>query len=358
VRIDPPGGLAAPSWRAVPPHRQRAGWLVVLVGLPLLTVALANLRDAFSLPSQLLLYLLLVVVAAAVGGIGPAALAAVLGSLTANWYFTPPHHDLSIAHGENALALGVFLVVGLLVSLLVIQASARTAEATVLSRADDLRVSLLRAVSHDLRSPLASIKASVTSLLQRDVEWTEAATLEFLGTIDEESDRLDALVGNLLDMSRLQAGAVAPDARPVGYEEVLPAALASLSVPTGNVHIALDETLPRVQADPALLERAVANLTVNAIEASGPRQQIRVEAAATARRIELRIIDHGSGIPHADRSRLFEPFQRLGDTGHGVGLGLAVARGFIEAMGGEVRVEDTPGGGVTMVVAMPEADER
>ena len=318
---------------------------------------LANLRDTFSLPSDLLLYLLLVVVAAAVGGVGPAAAAAVGGFLCANWFFTPPFHRFTIAEAENALALVVFLVVGALVSFLVLQASARAAEtpsvaarrsrrcrrrpsrermateeraaeALLLARADELRVSLLRAVSHDLRTPLSSIKASVTSLLQRDVDWTEEATHEFLGTIDEESDRLDDLVGNLLDMSRLQSGALRFQARPVGYEEVVPAALASLSGPTDTVDITLDETLPRVQADPALLERVVANLAANAIAASGPDAPVRIEAGAVGDRVDLRVVDRGPGIPVADRERIFEPFQRLGDGGGGVGLGLAVAQGL------------------------------
>lgn len=370
---------------AVSRRRQRAGWLIVVLGLPFLTLVLANLRDTFSLPSQLLLYLLLIVVAAAVGGVGPAAAGAIGGFLCANWFFIAPHHRLTIAEGENALALTVFLVVGALVSFLVLQASARAAEsqrsraeiealqeaslrerlateeraaeALLLARADDLRVSLLRAVSHDLRTPLASIKASVTSLLQRDVDWTEEATDEFLGTIDEESDRLDELVGNLLDMSRLQSGALRFIVRPVGYEEVLPAALASLSGPTDTVEISLDETLPRVQADPALLERVVANLAANAIAASGPGRRVRMEAGAVSGRVDLRIVDQGPGIPVAERARMFEPFQRRGDGGGGVGLGLAVAKGFVEAMGGELTIEDTPGGGVTMVVGLPEAVE-
>jgi len=392
ISMDGGDAVPAPSLSArrrlfptVSRRRQRAGWLLVVVGVPLLTLVLANLRETFSLPSHLLLYLLLVVVAAAVGGAGPAAAAAVGGFLLANWYFTPPFHRLTIAHGENALALAVFLVVGALVSFLVLQASARAAEtlrsraevealqeasarerqamedraaeALLLARADELRVSLLRAVSHDLRTPLASIKASVTSLLQSDVDWTEEATLEFLRMIDEESDRLDDLVGNLLDMSRLQSGALRFQARPVGYEEIVPAALASLSGPTDTVDITLDETLPRVQADPALLERAVANLAANAIAASGPERRVRVEAGAVGHRVDLRIVDQGPGIPVADRVRIFEPFQRVGDGGGGVGLGLAVAKGFVEAMGGELTVEDTPGGGVTMVVGLPEATE-
>jgi two-component system sensor histidine kinase KdpD len=326
-------------------------------------------------------------VVAAVGGVGPAAATAVAGSLCANWFFTPPFHRFTIAEGENVLALIIFLAVGAVVSFLVLQATARAAEtvrsrleleaaqqasareravmeeqaaeAVLLARTDELRVALLRAVSHDLRTPLASIKASVTSLLQRDVEWSPDAIQEFLATIDEESDRLDHLVGNLLDMSRLQSGSLQVDLQAVGYEEVVPAALASLSIPTGTVDIAVDAALPRVQADAALLERAVANLAANAIAASGPDRRVLIEAGEVGERVDLRIVDCGPGIPVADRERVFEPFQRLGDSSAGgVGLGLAVARGFVEAMGGELVMDDTPGGGVTMVIGLPaDVDE-
>jgi len=218
-------------------------------------------------------------------------------------------------------------------------------------------VALLRAVSHDFRTPLSSIKACVTSLLQHDITWSPEAEHEFLTTIDEESDRLDDLVSNLLDMSRLQSGALRFQSRPVGYEEVVPAALASLSGPTASVVVDLDETLPRVTADPALLERAVANLAANAVHASGPDHPVRIEAGTVADRVDLRIVDRGPGIPVGDRERLFEPFQRTGDSSDGVGLGLAVAKGFVEAMGGELHVDDTPGGGITMVISLDAATE-
>jgi two-component system sensor histidine kinase KdpD len=235
----------------------------------------------------------------------------------------------------------------------------QAAEAVLLARTDELRVALLRAVSHDLRTPLASIKASVTSLLQRDVEWRPEAVHEFLATIDEESDRLDHLVGNLLDMSRLQSGSLRVELRPVGYEEVVPTALASLSMSTDIVDIAVEDTLPRVQADAALLERAVANLVANGITAAGTSGRVRVEGGAVGSRVSLRIIDRGQGIPVAERDRIFEPFQRLGDSAAGgVGLGLAVARGFVEAMGGQLLLDDTPGGGTTMVIDLPAAVEE
>lgn len=370
----------------VPKRRRQVGWLLAGVGTPLLTLGLANVREALDLPSQLLLYLLLVVVAAAVGGMGPAVAAAVAGFLCVNWYFTPPFYRFTVAEGENALALLIFLVVGMVVSFLVLQASVRAAEtvrsrleleaaqkataieraameeqaaeAVLLARTDELRVALLRAVSHDLRTPLASIKASVSSLLQRDVAWRPEAIHEFLATIDEESDRLDHLVGNLLDMSRLQSGSLRVELQPVGCEEVVPTALASLSMSTDAVDIAVEDTLPRVQADAALLERAVANLVANALSAAGVSGRVRVEGGAVGSRVYLRIIDRGQGIPVAERDRIFEPFQRLGDSAAGgVGLGLAVARGFVEAMGGQLLLDDTPGGGTTMVIDLPVAVE-
>jgi two-component system sensor histidine kinase KdpD len=232
---------------------------------------------------------------------------------------------------------------------------ADAAAAAGLAEANELRTALLAAVSHDLRTPLASIKASVTSLLQRDVDWTPDATREFLETIDEESDRLNTLVGNLLDMSRLQTGAMQLVMRDVGLEEVVPRAVEGLSERPVRVVLDLPETLPRVSADAPLLERAIANLVDNARAWSPPDQCVRVEAGVVGNRVDLRVIDHGPGIPPEQREQVFQPFQRLGDnpSDGGVGLGLAVARGFVDAMGGELEVEDTPGGGITMVVSLP-----
>jgi two-component system sensor histidine kinase KdpD len=211
-------------------------------------------------------------------------------------------------------------------------------------------------VSHDLRTPLASIKASVSSLRQGDVAWSEEETEEFLTTIEKETDRLTALVANLLDMSRLQAGVVRPRLRPVALEEVVPAALAGLGEDAGQVDVDVPETLPAVQADPALLERAVANLVGNAVRHSPAATPVTVSAGAVAGRVDLRIVDRGPGIPPAQREAVFQPFQRLDDSrGSGVGLGLAVARGFVTAIGGDLTLEDTPGGGTTAVLSLPSA---
>ena len=457
-------------------RRQLAGLALALAGVPLLTLLLANTREVFDLPADMLVYLLLVVAVATVGGAIPAVLCAVTGSLALNWFFTPPLYTFTIDKGENAFALVVFITVAVIISALVSQAARRradaaraTAEAEALARVtgglvsgedplagtvdrlrstfsldavavlvpgadadtwevdasagapvptrptgdgstiplgdgaalvlvgdrlreddlrvldafaaqlhaalerralaaeaaeagalahtDQLRTALLRAVSHDLRTPLASIKASATSLLQEDVDWPPGAVQEFLVTIDEEADRLNALVGNLLDMSRLETGALDLLVRPVGLEEVVAAALSSLGTVAAEVTVDVPETLPRVAADPALLERAVANVIGNAVQASPAGAEVRVQAGAVGDSVDLRVIDRGPGVAPELREVMFLPFQRLGDqpNGSGVGLGLAVAHGFLDAMGGALVADDTPGGGLTMVLSLPTA---
>jgi two-component system sensor histidine kinase KdpD len=461
------------------PRRQLWGWVVAAVGLPLLTLLLIQLRSEIGLPSVLLLYLLLAMAVALVGGVFPALAAVIGGSLLANWYFTVPYNQLTIAHPENVLALAVYVVAAGIVSVLVdrlartrqhlaraqaetesmaaavgsladdkalpalvdhlritfgmqgialftrgaggwrieaasgsnvppgpenadimrelnddtalamwggrlgaedqrvlaaftvqlltaleakrLQAEAATARTLV--QVNDLRDALLQAVSHDLRTPLAAIKASISSLRQREVVWTQDEIDDFHLTIEEATDRLITLVKDLLDMSRLQAGAVSVHIKPVTLEEVVPAAVAGISGgagvaavgPRSPVVIDLPESLPSVAADSALLERAVANLVENAVNASSPDTPVRIEAGHFDDRVDVRVIDRGHGIPRAVRDLVFEPFQHLTDHGTGMGLGLAIARGFIDAIGGELTIEDTPGGGVTMVISLPTA---
>ena len=169
--------------------------------------------------------------------------------------------------------------------------------AGVVSAANELRAAILSAVSHDLRTPLAGIKASVTSLLQDDVDWTPEARREFLDTIAEETDRLNALVGNLLDMSRLQTDALEIMPSHVGLEEVLPGALRSLAVADDTIELDVPETLPRVLADPGLLERALANLIDNAVRFSPPGSPPRVTAGAVDGYVDVRVVDRGPGVP-------------------------------------------------------------
>jgi two-component system sensor histidine kinase KdpD len=234
--------------------------------------------------------------------------------------------------------------------------AAEAEAAKPIAEADRMRTALLTAVSHDLRSPLASAKAAVTSLRSPEVHWTAADREELLATADESLDRLTRLVGNLLDMSRLQTGIFTINTQPIGIEEVVATAIVSLHVPPERIEVDVPETLPRVRVDPTLLERAVANLIDNAMSFSPDDRPIRVEAATVGQQMHLRVIDTGPGIPTTERDRVFLPFQRLGDNprnGAGVGLGLAVAKGFVHALEGELTVEDTPGGGCTMVMTLP-----
>jgi two-component system sensor histidine kinase KdpD len=464
--------LARRRGPAISRRRQGLALLGAAVALPIVTVLLDLLDDRLSLPSVLLIYLLVVVAVAAVGGFAPALITAIAAFLLANWFFTHPRNTFTIADDDNLIALIVFVIVGAVVGDLVSRIARRRkqvaqaqAEAETLARlsgtllsehdpipalmeglrsafgclsvsvlrheggawrvessagepvpatpddaqvsvpldrdtqlavagpdlgheelailqafagqlalaverrrlraeaaaaeglveANELRTALLAAVSHDLRTPLASIKASVTSMLQEDVAFTPDANHELLSTIDEETDRLNALVGNLLDMSRLQTGALQLVQREVGLDEVVPRALWSLGDVGDRVIVDVPETLPRVEADAALLERAVANVISNALQASPPDRPVRVFAGVGGGRVDLRVADEGPGIPLDQREEVFRPFQRLGDNpnGSGVGLGLAVARGFVEAMHGELTIEDTPGGGTTMVITLP-----
>ncbi|QIQ06411.1 sensor histidine kinase [Streptomyces liangshanensis] len=231
--------------------------------------------------------------------------------------------------------------------------------ARALAEGNRIRTALLAAVSHDLRTPLAGIKAAVTSLRSDDVEWSEEDRAELLEGIEDGADRLDHLVGNLLDMSRLQTGTVTPLIREIDLDEVVPVALGG--VPDGSVVLDVPEDLPMVAVDPGLLERAVANIVENAVKYSPDGVRVLITAGTIAGRVELRVVDRGPGVPDDGKDRIFEPFQRYGDAprGAGVGLGLAVARGFAEAMGGTLAAEDTPGGGMTMVLTLrPAADHR
>lgn len=231
-------------------------------------------------------------------------------------------------------------------------------------RADELRRSLLSAVSHDLRTPLAAAKVAVSSLRAEDVAFSPTDTAELLATIEESIDQLTALVGNLLDSSRLAAGVIHPDLRRVYLEETVQRALVSIGKgATGFFRSAIDRVKvdvadAMVMADAGLLERVLANLIDNALRYA-PNCVVRVNAGRVGDRVLINVIDEGPGIPHGAEEQIFEAFQRLGDHDNtiGVGLGMSVARGFVEAMGGTITATDTPGGGLTVIVdlAAPQA---
>jgi two-component system sensor histidine kinase KdpD len=345
----------------LPPRRRLAGLVIAVVSFSVVTLALNPVHARLGLPSILLLYLIAVVATALVGGTWLALASAVVASVLINWFFTPPTHTLTIASPENVLGLVVFLFVAGVVSVLVdreararADAQRRHTETVSLEKVNELRTAILAAVSHDLRTPLASIKASVSSLREEDVSWSAADTEEFLAAIEEEADHLTSLVANLLDMSRIQTGSVVLFPRAVGLDEVVPRALASVGA---DVMVDVPESLPRVVVDSELLERAVANIVSNARQWSPLASPVIVFARGTADRVELHVIDHGPGVAAEERVKMFLPFQRLGDRpgSEGIGLGLAVALGFVEAMNGTIRAEDTPGGGLTMILSFAAA---
>jgi len=232
----------------------------------------------------------------------------------------------------------------------------QAAQAEALAEGNRMRTALLAAVSHDLRTPLASIKASISTLRQTGVELAPEDEAALLATTEESADRLNDLIGNLLDMSRLATGSLQPFLRPASIDEVAPLARHEAES-SGNVRLVVPDELPLVRTDPGLLERVLANLFANAIAHSPPGRPPVMTASHEGDVVLIDVIDHGSGVADQLKPLMFEPFERLGERGRGtgVGLGLAVARGFLTAMGGSVAPLDTPGGGLTMRVALPVA---
>lgn len=230
-----------------------------------------------------------------------------------------------------------------------------------LEQANALRDALLQAVSHDLRTPLAGIKASVSSLRDPEIEWADDDRGEFLATIESETDRLTSLVSNLLDLSRLQAGELLVNLKPVSIDEVVPAAIVSLGPAGRSVHLDLPESTDDLAADRALLERVMANLIANAIKYSPRDRPVTITTVTAGGFCDLQVIDHGPGIPASQRSAARLPFHRLHDretppgvsVNVGVGLGLAIADGFTRAQHGELILSETPGGGLTAIVRLP-----
>ena len=463
------GKLQLPSvGGALSTRRRIVGLVVAVCGLPLLTLLLSLFRSSQAVPTDVLMFQLLIVVVALIGGIWPALLSAVIAGFLLDFFFLPPLYLIRIADPLHALALGIFVIVAALVSLVVDQAARRarlaaraSAEAEVLvavaggvlqgadavqalvSRlresfgmrsvvlkqgdetvavsvdpeptvgdeeehtvlplsenaqieltgheldpsdrrilgafisqldsalvqrrltseaagakplveADKLRSALLAAVSHDLRRPLASATTAVSSLRSPDVKLSPSDRAELLATADESLRALGALVTDLLDVTRLQAGVMGVALRPVAIDDVVGGALDELHLAPGQVTLDLT-AVPMVDADTALLQRAVVNLLTNAIRFSPAGSPPALATSQFGDRVQLRVIDRGPGIPDDKRDEVFVPFQRLGDLDNtaGIGLGLSLSKGFVEAMGGTLEAEDTPGGGLTMVIELP-----
>jgi two-component system sensor histidine kinase KdpD len=237
------------------------------------------------------------------------------------------------------------------------QLGREAAEAEALAHVDAMRTALLRAVSHDLRTPLASIKAMVSGLLESDVKWRPEDVRDALVTVDEEADRLNRLVGNLLDASRLQIGALAVDYQAVDMAESIAATLSSIGAAADRVEVHVPDGLPAAFGDPALLERSLHNVVTNALH-HAEDSAVRLTVGVVGNEMHVCTIDRGPGIPRDLRSKVMAPFQQLGDdrSANGVGLGMSIAQGFVQAMNGRLELDDTPGGGLTVIIAIPLAE--
>ncbi len=296
-----------------------------------------------------------------------------IGSIGADPCLRPEDGDAEVAVGEEltlvlrgrALAAGdQRLLAAFAGQLAVAYEQRRLAEAAQaaapLAEADQMRTAILNALSHDLRTPLASAKIAVSSLRGRDVVWTEADQQELLANADTALDQLTTLVTDLLDLSRVEAGVLSPMTTELALDDVIAHALDN-AARSADVVVEVPAGLPEVLADAGLLDRVIANLVENAVRYSPPGRPVRLAASAHGGMVELRVVDRGPGIPEVEREGVFAPFQRRNDhpahDGAGVGLGLAIARAFTLAMRGTISLEDTPGGGLTAVVSLPAASD-
>ncbi len=377
----PGGRVAALVTRLGIGHLQRraAGYAVATAGTLALTGGLLVLRDDTTPLSKGFGFLVVVVAAAGVGGLGPGILASLLGFLTFNFFFLPPYHTFVIARAEDIVVLFVFLGLSILISALLAHARERAeaaearaqerdlalraaTEAEVYRRTDQLRRALLAAVSHDLRSPLAAIKASVTDLLGDDAEQDADYARETLESIDKETDRLAALIANLLDMSRIEGGTLEARVRSVDLAEVVTAGVdrARRQWPHLTVEVGIEPAAATVRADPVFLDRVVANLLDNAAKAAAASGTgvVELRAGRDDGRAVVRVVDHGHGVPAAVRGQLFYPFYQVTERHPrlGTGLGLAISKGFLTLMDGRIWIEDTPAGGATFAFSLPAGD--
>jgi two-component system sensor histidine kinase KdpD len=313
------------------------------------------------LPAAILLYLVPIVLAASRWGRGPAVTAVIAAILGHDLLFVDPRGTFSVARADEALGLVLLLFVALVTAQLADGArrGAETArEAAIARRSDELKTALLRAVTHNLRTPLASIKAGVSGLRQPEATFTEEDRAELLAEIEEEADRLDRLVTNLLNASRLEAGGVTVSRHPQDLAELISAVVDRIQARlTGRqVTVEIPDELPPASCDYTQIDQVVTNLLENAVIHTPAGTAVVARAQRENGAIRVEILDSGPGIPAADRERLFHPFERGGTRAPGTGLGLTIARGFVEAHGGKLWIEDRePQPGSCFVFTLPLA---
>jgi two-component system, OmpR family, sensor histidine kinase KdpD len=380
-----PDGHSPLRLRAEPPPF--GGGVVATVAVVAAATGLVYpLKDAASAVSLGVVYIPGVLLISTVWGWRLGLLAAVASAAAFNWFHIPPTGRFTVAADRDVVALITFAIVAVASSTLAELARSRAAEAErrreetdralaelremavqrdrmeaeaieagALRRSDELKTALLRSVSHDLRTPLTSIIAAGAALDSPSI--TAEERRELSGAVVEEGQRLSRLVENLLDLSRLEAGDAEPRREPVDLTGVLEAARESVGAGAEQVRLGVDAEVPALDADAVQLERAFANLIENGVRHSSGRP-VLVRSRQSGGRLVVRVVDQGPGIPEPERERIFEPFYRRAESGQGVGLGLAIARGFVEANGGEIAVESVPGQGSTFVVSFPLEEER
>jgi K+-sensing histidine kinase KdpD len=334
--------------------------LMALVAVAITLVVVGAVNAAVpGLEAIILLYVVPITVAATRWGSASALTAALASAVGHDLLFVEPVGSLTIGRANEALGLVLLVITALIVSQLAELArrgAARAREAEVARRSDAMKTALLRTVSHDLRTPLASIKASVSGLRQSGADYSEEDRAELLAAIEEEADRLTRLVSDLLDASRLEAGALVPDRRPHDLAELIDTAVRRLEPRLGDRPLTIDipDTLPPVAYDYTQVDRIISNLLENALVHTPPGSPLEIRARGVADEIRVEVTDHGPGVPPADRERLFSPFERGRTGGRGTGLGLAIARGFVEAHGGRIWIESVPHGGARFVFTLPQ----
>jgi len=321
--------------------------LVSVSAVAVVTGVVFGLKDVAPVLSLGVLYIFAVLPVAIFYGLAYAIGVSVLSMLAFNFFFLPPLHTLAMTDSENWVALAVFLVTSVVVSQLAIAA----ADAEALRRSDAAKTAILHAVSHDLRSPLTAIRAASDGLESSTLDLDEHDRAELLETIRLETSRLERLVGNLLDLSRLEAGAAQPQPQLWPVDELVSGALDSLGADAARVSVRSEEALPPVRVDAVQLERALANVLENALRLSSPTDRVDVTVSASGDQVFVRVDDRGPGLANEDLGRIFQPFEGRSGTG----LGLAIARGFAEANGSRLWAEPRHGSGARFVFALPAA---
>lgn len=355
------------------------------VTLLLVTLLLLPFRNELNAAVPALLLVLPVLASAAIGGRPPAVLTAFAAAAVVNLVFLPPYGTFRIALPEDVVALAAFMAVATTVGTMAAGLAERrqaaeqraleieemtaalqrsqaessalqgeAARARLLEEVDDQRAALLRSVSHDLRTPLATIRA-VTSDLRSGIGYDEETRGELLDIVGDEAERLDRLVANLLSLSRIESGAMTPERQAVDLEELIRDRVGRLARLFDGVRVVVDVPgdLPLADADYTQLDQVLTNLLENAARHAPSRSQVIVSArAADDGLIHLRVQDEGIGVAEHERQRVFEPFRR-GEGSRSSGIGLAICKAVIDAHGGWIRVDRTPGGGATFVVALP-----